>query len=58
MVVCVRAARCRGMRFGRAKHASWRGGLQALVFVGGGGGVEVEVEGWRRRYSHCTGDGE
>ena len=28
--VCVRAARCRGMRFGRAKHASWRGGVQAL----------------------------
>ena len=40
--------RCRGMRFGRAKHASWRGGLQALVVVVGGGveksrGVVVSI---------------
>jgi len=34
----------------------WRGLLQALVVVGGGG--DVEMEGRRRRYSHCTGDGE
>lgn len=36
--VCTGGERCRGMRFGRAKHASWRGGL--LVLGGGGGGVE------------------
>jgi hypothetical protein len=32
VVVCVRAARCRGMRFGSQTRASWlwRGGLQAL----------------------------
>jgi len=40
----------------RAKHASWRGGLQALVVVVGC--ERRRAEGWRRRYSHCTDDGE
>lgn len=37
------------MRFGRAKHASWRGGLQALLVLSGGG-----VEGGRAAASIFT----
>ena len=47
--VCTGGERCRGMRFGRAKHASWRGGLQALLVLSGGG-----VEGGRAAASIFT----